>query len=130
MSIFENVAYGLRVRKTPNDIVTKKVNEVMELVGLQEELKRNPSPTALSGGQQQRVALGRALAAEPKVLLLDEPEISLHIEWQDRLIQLMLDLNPNCQIIMTTHSPNIFADGWEDKLVFISDLVKDPNPAR
>ncbi len=61
---------------------------------------------------------------KPTVLLLDEPEISLHIEWQDRLISLMQDLNPNCQIIMTTHSPNIFADGWEDKLVFISDLVQ------
>ena len=60
---------------------------------------------------------------KPNVLLLDEPEISLHIEWQDKLVSMMNELNPNCQIIMTTHSPNIFADGWEDKLVFISDLV-------
>ena len=81
----------------------------------------------LSAGEKQILLLLFTLFLmedRSTVLLLDEPEISLHIEWQDRLIQLMLDLNPNCQIIMTSHSPNIFADGWEDKLVFISDLVK------
>lgn len=80
----------------------------------------------LSAGEKQILLLLFTLfLMEDKsaVLLLDEPEISLHIEWQDRLVELMNDLNKNCQIIMTTHSPNIFADGWEDKLVFISDLV-------
>jgi predicted ATP-binding protein involved in virulence len=80
----------------------------------------------LSAGEKQILLLLFTLFLmedRPNVLLLDEPEISLHIEWQDRLIALMHELNPNCQIIMTTHSPNIFADGWEDKLVFIGDLV-------
>lgn len=80
----------------------------------------------LSAGEKQILLLLFTLFLmedKPNVLLLDEPEISLHIEWQDKLISMMNELNPNCQIIMTTHSPNIFADGWEDKLVFISDLV-------
>jgi len=77
MTIFENVAYGLRVRKTPEADVKRKVTEVMELVGLQEELKRNPSPTGLSGGQQQRVAIARALVYDPDILLLDEPLANL-----------------------------------------------------
>jgi predicted ATPase len=80
----------------------------------------------LSAGEKQILLLLFTLFLmedRPNVLLLDEPEISLHIEWQDRLISLMHELNPNCQIILTTHSPNIFADGWEDKLVFINDLI-------
>ena len=80
----------------------------------------------LSAGEKQILLLLFTLFLmedKPNVLLLDEPEISLHIEWQDRLITMMHELNPNCQIIMTTHSPNIFADGWEDKLVFINDLM-------
>lgn len=81
----------------------------------------------LSAGEKQILLLLFTLFLmedKPNVLLLDEPEISLHVEWQDRLITMMHELNPNCQIIMTTHSPNIFADGWEDKIVFISDLIK------
>lgn len=81
----------------------------------------------LSAGEKQILLLLFTLFLmenQPNVILLDEPEISLHVEWQDRLIHLMLDINPNCQIIMTTHSPSIFADGWEDKLVFISDLIE------
>ena len=97
-----------------NRVVFRKGNQIIDM-------------EKLSAGEKQILLLLFTLFLmedRSTVLLLDEPEISLHIEWQDRLIQLMLDLNPNCQIIMTTHSPNIFADGWEDKLVFISDLVK------
>lgn len=96
-----------------NRVIFRKGNQIIEM-------------DRLSAGEKQILLLLFTLFLmedKPTVLLLDEPEISLHIEWQDRLIQLMHDLNPNCQIIMTTHSPNIFADGWEDKLVFISDLV-------
>lgn len=71
MSVFNNVAFGLNVRKTPRDKVVKKVEELLEMVGLKGLGGRAPSE--LSGGQQQRVALARALAIEPEVLLCDEP---------------------------------------------------------
>lgn len=59
---------------------------------------------------------------QPAVLLMDEPELSLHIEWQEKLIKSIRKLNPQCQVILTTHSPSIFVSGWESKLVYIEDL--------
>lgn len=80
-----------------------------------------------SGEKQLLLILMRVFLMEekPYILLMDEPEISLHIEWQYKLFEEIRHLNPNCQIITSTHSPSLFGDGWGDKLVFVEDLVKN-----
>lgn len=79
-----------------------------------------------SGEKQLLLILMRVFLMEeqPYILLMDEPEISLHIEWQYKLFEEIRHLNPHCQIITSTHSPSLFGDGWGDKLVFVEDLVK------
>jgi iron(III) transport system ATP-binding protein len=83
LSVFENVAYGLRVLRRPEAEVRKAVKEVLELVGMPGMEGRNPG--ALSGGQQQRVAVARALVLQPQVLLFDEPLSNLDAKLRKRM---------------------------------------------
>ncbi|HCC51918.1 MAG TPA: ABC transporter ATP-binding protein [Porphyromonadaceae bacterium] len=78
-----------------------------------------------SGEKQLLIILFTVFLTEeqPFFLLVDEPEISLHIEWQEKLIDVIRELNPNCQLIIATHSPSIFGDGWGDKIFFMEDLM-------
>ncbi len=71
MSVYDNMAFGLKLRKTPKAEIDKRVKEAAELLGIAHLLDRKPK--ALSGGQRQRVALGRAIVRDPAVFLMDEP---------------------------------------------------------
>ena len=70
LSVYENIAFGLKIKKMSKDIIDQKVMKMLKLIGLEGYEDKNT--TLLSGGQQQRVAIARALVNEPKVLLLDE----------------------------------------------------------
>ena len=71
MTVYNNMAFGLKLRKMPKDEIDRRVREAANILGITEYLNRKPK--AMSGGQRQRVALGRAIVREPKVFLLDEP---------------------------------------------------------
>lgn len=84
-------------------------------------------PYQLSSGEKQiLVILLTTLVQDGQnfVLFMDEPEVSLHIEWQQQLIGLIRKLNPNVQIILSTHSPAVIMDGWMDAVTEVSDITQ------
>ena len=90
MSVYHNMAFGLKLRKTPKAEIDRRVKEAAEILGIGDLLKRKPKQ--LSGGQRQRVALGRAIVREPKVFLMDEPlsnlDAKLRVQTRAELIKL------------------------------------------
>lgn len=86
------------------------------------------SPYQLSSGEKQLLIILTTVLVqnmEPYVLIMDEPEISLHFDWQRKLLGSIMELNPNLQVIISTHSPAVIMDGWVDRVQDISDLVND-----
>lgn len=84
------------------------------------------SPYKLSSGEKQMLVILLTVLVrngQHSVLFMDEPEASLHIEWQQRLIQMIRDLNPNVQIIMTTHSPAVIMEGWMGAVTEVSEIT-------
>lgn len=83
-------------------------------------------PYQLSSGEKQMLIILLTVLVqdnEPHVLFLDEPEVSLHIDWQGKLIDLIIKLNPNVQIILATHSPAVIMKGWADNTTEVSDII-------
>lgn len=84
------------------------------------------SPYQLSSGEKQMLVILLTVLLqdnEPYVLLMDEPEVSLHVEWQKKLVNIIRKLNPNVQIILTTHSPAVIMNGWLDAVTEVSDIT-------
>ena len=104
---------GKKILRKSNEIKFEQAGEIL-------------TPYQLSSGEKQMlVILLTVLVQDNKhcSLFMDEPEISLHVEWQQRLINLIRTLNPNVQIILTTHSPAVIMNGWLDAVTEVSDIT-------
>ncbi len=113
-TFFTETKKRIDIDKEKNTIIFKTNDETLQLQDL-------------SAGEKQLIYLLLTvflMDEKPAVLLLDEPELSLHITWQEKLLESLRKLNPACQIIMATHSPSIFVNGWRDHLVFVDNLIK------
>lgn len=111
--LFSQTNKTISINPEDNSIVFKKDKSFISL-------------DKLSSGEKQLLIIVFTvflMEEQPYILLMDEPEISLHIDWQQQLIDIIRELNPNCQLIISTHSPSIFGDGWGDKMFFIDDLL-------
>jgi len=120
MTVYQNVAFGLKMRKMPKKLIDKRVSEILQLMGLTEWESHYPSQ--LSGGQQQRVALGRAIAIKPRVLLLDEPLSALDAKIRMRLRTVIKKLQEELGItlIYVTHDQEE-ALALADRVVIMRD---------
>ncbi|MEW6671415.1 MAG: ATP-binding cassette domain-containing protein [Thermodesulfobacteriota bacterium] len=120
MTVSQNIAFGLKMRKMPADLIDERVNEMLQLLGLAGW--ENHYPSQLSGGQQQRVALGRALAIKPSVLLLDEPLSALDAKIRVRLRTVIKRLQQELGITMiyVTHDQEE-ALALADRVVIMRD---------
>ena len=104
---------GKKIVRTENEIRFSQIGETLV-------------PYQLSSGEKQMLAILLTVLVEDQqhyVLFMDEPEVSLHIEWQKRLIDLIMELNPNVQIILTTHSPAVIMNGWMENVTEVSDIT-------
>ena len=106
-------ATGKKIIRTENEILFTQIGETL-------------LPYQLSSGEKQMLAIMLTVLVEDNrsyVLFMDEPEVSLHFDWQKRLIDIVLELNPNVQIILATHSPAVIMNGWADHVTEVTDIT-------
>lgn len=111
-----------RLFSSTGKTVDEQEGELEFLIDGTERIHRND----LSSGEKQLLVILLTVLfqeGKPAILLMDEPEISLHLRWQYELIEIIRTLNPNCQVIIATHSPSIFNDGWRDKVFWMENIV-------
>nr|VFK43995.1 MAG: iron(III) transport system ATP-binding protein [Candidatus Kentron sp. TC] len=122
MTVRKNVAFGLEERRMPRNRIKQRVDDALELVGLQDYALRRPNQ--LSGGQQQRVALARTIVIEPRVLLLDEPLSNLDAGLRARMRQELLELQRKLSLttIFVTHDQEE-ANATSDRIAVLKDGV-------
>jgi multiple sugar transport system ATP-binding protein len=122
MTVFENMAFGLKLRKFPKPEIKQRVNDAARILGLEEYLDRKPK--ALSGGQRQRVAVGRAIVRKPKVFLFDEPlsnlDAKLRVQMRTEISKLHQQLGAT--MIYVTHDQTE-AMTMGDKIVIMKDGI-------
>ena len=120
MTVYDNIAFALKLRKTPKDEIDRKVKEAAEILDITQYLGRKPK--ALSGGQRQRVAIGRAIGREPKVLLMDEPLSNLDAKLRNQMRAEIIKLRQriNTTFIYVTHDQTE-AMTLGDRIVIMKD---------
>ena len=103
LNVYDNIAFGLKLKKTPKQTIEKKVKAALKMVGMTDYEYRDVD--SLSGGQQQRVAIARAVVANPKLILADEPTGNLDSKNGKEVMELLNELNKEgTTIVMVTHS--------------------------
>ena len=119
LSVYENIAFGLKIKKMSKDVIDQKVMKMLKLIGLEGYEDKNT--TLLSGGQQQRVAIARALAAKPAILLADEPTGNLDSRTSQDVLSLMKVTGRKFAqtMVMITHNEEIAQ--LSDRIVRIED---------
>ncbi|MBQ4187814.1 MAG: sn-glycerol-3-phosphate ABC transporter ATP-binding protein UgpC [Firmicutes bacterium] len=119
-TVYDNLAFALKLRKTPKDVIDKKVREVAEILDITQYLERKPK--ALSGGQRQRVAIGRAMVRDPKVFLMDEPLSNLDAKLRNQMRAEIIKLRSriNTTFMYVTHDQTE-AMTLGDRIVIMKD---------
>jgi multiple sugar transport system ATP-binding protein len=136
MTVYENMAFGLKLRKTPKKVIEQKVQAAAKILNIEEYLDRKPK--ALSGGQRQRVALGRAIVRQPQVFLMDEPLSNLDAKLRTQMRTEILKLHQilNTTFIYVTHDQTeamtmgdrivVMKDGFVQQIASPKEIFEKP----